>query len=217
MQCTSLFRAGETGLHQLHAPAFQIGDQEQSGGFLAFSVHGMIEHSQLSRLGLGGDAEGEVPAGDIGFQVHVGSSVIQISETVKVKQMPRSVLSVCTVSHWQNRKDSACRMVELRTTRGVGNSSATEAFSRFSWGGWSSKRTLGTRRSIFPAASRTALYRFMAEGFMIFIVKISFRCVIPFLRKNYRRFCMECRVKKGRNFFQNGNRSPLFRYEYGLD
>lgn len=30
--------------------------------------------------------------------------------------MPRSVLSVCTVSQAENRKDSACRMVELRTT-----------------------------------------------------------------------------------------------------
>lgn len=59
-------------------------------------------------------------------------SVIQISETVKVKQTPMSVLSVCMVSHWQIRDERVCRTVELRTTKGVGNSRATEAVFRFS-------------------------------------------------------------------------------------
>ena len=39
--------------------------------------------------------------------VHSTSSVTHIREIVKVKQMPRSVLSVCTVSQAENRKDSA--------------------------------------------------------------------------------------------------------------
>lgn len=44
---------------------------------------------------------------DIRGALHSASSVIHILETVKVKQMPRSVLSVCTVSQAENRKDSA--------------------------------------------------------------------------------------------------------------
>ena len=39
--------------------------------------------------------------------LHSASSLIHILETVKVKQMPRSVLSVCTVSQAVNRKGSA--------------------------------------------------------------------------------------------------------------
>ena len=74
----------------------------------------------------------------------------------------------------ENRKDSACRMVELRTTSGVGNSSATEAVSRLSWGGCSMRRTWGTRRSIFPAASRRAVNRDMAVGSIIFTANNSF-------------------------------------------
>ena len=95
-------------------------------------------------------------------------SVIHILETVKVKQMPRSVLSVCTVSQAENRKDSACRMVELRTPSGVGNSKATEAVSRLSWGGCSIRQAGGTSRAIFRVASRRAVNRDMAVGSIIF-------------------------------------------------
>ena len=45
--------------------------------------------------------------GETGEAVYSASSVIHILEIVKVKQMPRSVLSVCTVSQAENRKDSA--------------------------------------------------------------------------------------------------------------
>ena len=78
-----------------------------------------------------------------------------------------------TVSQAENRKDSACRMVELRTTSGVGNSKVTEAVSRLSWGGCSMRRTWGTRRSIFPAASRRAVNRDMAVGSIIFTANNS--------------------------------------------
>ncbi len=108
--------------------------------------------------------------------------------------MPHSVLSVCTVSQAENRKDSACRMVELRTTSGVGNSKATEAVSRLSWGGCSMRRTWGTRRSIFPAASRRAVNRDMAVGSIIFTANTppSVNNSTP----DYRRCSGKCRVKR---------------------
>ena len=126
--------------------------------------------------------------------VHSESSVIHILETVKVKQMPRSVLSVCTVSQVENRKDSACRMVELSTTSGVGNSKATEAVSRLSWGGCSMRRTWGTRRSIFPAASRRAVNRDMAVGSIIFTANTP--SSVNNSTPDYRRCSRKCRVKK---------------------
>lgn len=108
--------------------------------------------------------------------------------------MPRSVLSVCTVSQAENRKDSACRMVELRTTSGVGNSSATEAVSRLSWGGCSMRRTWGTRRSIFPAASRRAVNRDMAVGSIIFTANTP--SSVNNSTPDYRRCSGKCRVKR---------------------
>ena len=85
-------------------------------------------------------------------------------------------------------------MVELRTTSGVGNSSATEAVSRLSWGGCSMRRTWGTRRSIFPAASRRAVNRDMAVGSIIFTANTppSVNNSTP----DYRRCSGKCRVRR---------------------
>lgn len=83
--------------------------------------------------------------------------VSQGPETLKVKQTPWSVLSVCTVSHREKRSERDSRIVELRITIGVGNSSAAEAVSRSARGGCSKRPTEGTMRLIFRTVFRSAV------------------------------------------------------------
>ena len=89
-----------------------------------------------------------------------------------------------TVPQAENRKDSACRMVKLRTTNGVGNSKATEAVSRLSWGGCSIRQAGGTSRAIFRAASRRAVNRDMAVGSIIFTANTPLRNILIALQRS---------------------------------
>lgn len=55
------------------------------------------------------------------------------------------------------RSERDSRIVELRITIGVGNSSAAEAVSRSARGGCSKRRTEGTMRLIFRTVFRSAV------------------------------------------------------------
>ena len=69
----------------------------------------------------------------------------------------KCVCPKCLVSHREKRSERDSRIVELRITTGVGNSSAAEAVSRSARGGCSKRPTEGTMRLIFRTVFRSAV------------------------------------------------------------